>query len=171
MKSGKKRLTQQFNFTYRYIDDVLSRNNSKFSEYLDFIYSSELEIKETTESSTSFLCLDCFLYMANGKLSTRLYDKRDDFNFPIVNFPFLSSNIPSGPAYGVYVSQLIRYAKAYAKYQDFVDRGKLLTTRLLTQGYRKPVLSTLRKFYGRHHDLVEPYKVAVSRLICDLLPQ
>ena len=59
--------------------------------------------------------------MDNGKLSTRLYDKRDDFNFPIVNFLFLSSNIPSGPAYGVYVSQLTRYARACSKYQDFVD--------------------------------------------------
>ena len=44
-----------------------------------------------------------------GSIFTRLYDKRDDFNFPIVNFPFLSSNIPSAPACGVYVSQLIRY--------------------------------------------------------------
>ena len=109
--------------------------------------------------------------MDNGKLSIRLYDKKDDFNFAIVNFPFLSSNIPSGPVYGIYVSQLIRYARAYSKYQDFVDRGKLLTTRLLMQGYHKPLLSTLRKFYEGHHDLVEPYKVAVSRLICDLLPQ
>ena len=48
----------------------------------------------------------------------------DDFNFPTVNFPFLSSNIPSAPAYGVYVSQLIRYAKACSNYQDFMERGK-----------------------------------------------
>ena len=63
--------------------------------------------------------------MDNGNLSTRLYDKRDDFNVPTVNFPFLRSNIPSDPAYGIYVSQLIRYAKASSKYQDFVDRGQL----------------------------------------------
>ena len=48
-------------------------------------------------------------YLCGGKLSTRLYDKRDDFDFHIVNFPFLSSNIPSSPSYGVYISQLIRY--------------------------------------------------------------
>ena len=64
--------------------------------------------------------------MDNGKLSTWLYDKRDNFNFPIVNFPFLSSNILSAPAYRVYVSQLIRYARSCSKYQDFVDREKLL---------------------------------------------
>ena len=61
------------------------------------------EIKETTETAASSSYLDCYLY--NGKLTTRLYDKRDDFNFPIVKFPFLSSNIPSAPAYDVYVSQ------------------------------------------------------------------
>ena len=66
---------------------------------------------------------DCYLYIDNGKLTTRLYDKRDDFNFPIVNFPFMSSNIPSAPAYGVYVSQLIRYARTCSNYQDFMERG------------------------------------------------
>ena len=51
-----------------------------------------------------------FIIDTGGKLSIRLYDKRDDFDFHIVNFPYLSSNIPSGPSYGVYISQLIRYA-------------------------------------------------------------
>ena len=105
----------------------------------------------------------------NGKLTTRLYDKRDDFNFPIVNFPFLSSNIPSAPAYGVYVSQLIRYARTCSNYQDFMERGKVLTQKLLSQGYQKTKLvATLKKFYGRHHDLVNPYNVAVSRIVSDV---
>ena len=110
-KQAKKHLAQQFNFTYRYMDDVLSLKNTKFAEYLEFIYPREHEITETTETPASSSYLDCYLYIDNGKLTTRLYDKRDDFNFPIVNFPFLSSNIPSAPAYGVYVSQLIRYSQ------------------------------------------------------------
>ena len=101
LKSGKKYLAQQFNFTYRYIDDVLSLKNTKFAEYLEFIYPRELEIKETTESAAFSSNLDCYLYIDNGKLTTRLYDKRDDFNFPIVNFPFLSNNILLHPANGV----------------------------------------------------------------------
>ena len=74
-------------FTYRYIDDVLSLKNTKFAEYLEFIYPCELKIKETTETAASSSYLDCYLYIDNRKLTTRLYDKRDDFNFPIVNFP------------------------------------------------------------------------------------
>jgi hypothetical protein len=57
--------------------------------------------------------------------STKLYDKRDDFNFPIVNIPFICSNIPAAPVYGVYISQLIRYCRACGSYQDFLDRGLL----------------------------------------------
>ena len=77
-------------------------------------------------ASSSYL--DCYLYNDNEKLTTRLYDKRDDFNFLIVN---------SAPAYGVYVSQLIRNAKACSKYQDFTERVKVLTTKLLSQRYQK----------------------------------
>ena len=106
LKAGKKHLAQQFNVTYRYIDDVLSLKNTKFAEYLEFIYPHELEIKEIMETAASSSYLDCYLYIDNEKLTTRLYDKQDNFNFPIVNFPFLNSNIPSAPAYNIYISQL-----------------------------------------------------------------
>ena len=82
---------------------------------------------------------------------------------------FLSSNIPSAPAYGVYVSQLIRYVRTCSNYQDFMERGKVLTQKLLSQGYQKTKLvATLKKFYGRHHDLVNPYNVTVSRIVSDV---
>ena len=170
LKSNRKTVAKNFNFTYRYIDDVLSINNPKFCDFLDVIYPNELEIKDTTESSCSASYLDLLLEHDNeGKLSVKLYDKRDDFNFPIVNFPFLCSNIPLSPAYGVYMSQLIRYARASYKYEDFLARGKLLTNKLLTQGYVKPKLVTIiKKFYGRHPTLVEKYVVSVSKLICDM---
>jgi len=91
----------------------------------------------------------------DGRLKTKLYDKRDDFNFPIVNFPFICSNIPAAPAYGAYISQLVRYSRACGSYQDFLDRGLLLTRNLLNQGFLLVKLkSSLRKCYGRHHDLV-----------------
>ena len=137
LQAGKKHLAQQFNFTYRYIDDVLSLKNTKFAEYLEFIYPCELEIKETTEAAASSSYLDCYLYIGNGKLTTRLYDKRDYLDFPIVNFPFLSSNIPSAPAYGVYVLQLIRYVRTCSNYQDFMERGKVPHYKVVEPGVSK----------------------------------
>ena len=68
LQADKKHLAQQFNFTYRYIDDVLSLKNTKFAEYLEFVYPRELEIKETTETAASSLYLDCYLYIDNGSL-------------------------------------------------------------------------------------------------------
>ena len=105
----KKSLASRFNLTYRYIDNVLSIKNPEFENYLGQIYPAELEIKDTTESTTSASYLDLLLSIGrDGQLHTSIYDKRDDFNFPFTNFPFLSSNIPSSPAYSVFISQLIR---------------------------------------------------------------
>ena len=68
---------------------------------------------------------------SEGRLTTNIYHKGDDFKFPIVNFPFICSNIPAAPAYGVYISQLIRYSRDSGSYQDFLDRALLLTSTLL----------------------------------------
>ena len=88
------------------------------------MYPSELEIKGTTESNISASYLDLLMSVeSDGQLRTSLYDKRDDFNFNITNFPILSSNIPSSPAYGVFISQLIRYARAWSSYECFILRA------------------------------------------------
>ena len=170
LKKKEKKLARSFNYSFRYIDDVLSLNNSRFIDYVHLIYPNELEIKDTTDTEKSASYLDLFLYIDNGgRLNSKLYDKRDDFDFPIVNFPFLSSNIPASPAYGVYISQLIRYARACVKYSDFLERGQLLSQKLLSQGYVKPRLeASLRKFYGRHHELVDHYGISVSQMTTDM---
>ena len=69
----------------------------------------------------------------------------------------ISNNIPASSAYGVYISQLIRYAKPCVQYSDFLVRGQLLLQKLLSQGYVKPRLESSRKFYGRLHDLIDHY--------------
>ena len=170
LRKKDKKLAISFNSTFRYIDDVLSLNNSKFGDYVDRIYPIELEIKDTTDTVKSASYLDLHLEIDNeGRLKTKLYDKRDDFSFPIVNFPFLSSNIPAAPAYGVYISQLIRYSRACISYHDFLDRGLLLTRKLLNQEFQMVKLkSSLRKFYGRHHELVDRYGITVSQMISDM---
>ena len=123
---------------------------------------------EMTETAASSSYLDCYLYIDNGKLNTRLYDKRDDFNFPIVNFPFLSSTIRYVPAYGVYVAQLILMSEPVQIIRT-MERRKVLTTKLLGQRgvskKKKKLVATFKNFYGRHHDLVNPYNVAVSGIV------
>jgi hypothetical protein len=121
-----------FIHTFEYIDDVLPINNHNYHSYVHLICPDELEIKETTEYDKSASYRDISLNIdSNGRL-TSPYDKRDDFNFAI-NFNFLCSNIPLSPAYGVFISQLIRYARACFTYEDFLKWGKLLTKKLMLQ--------------------------------------
>ena len=171
LSTGRKQLASRFNFTYRYIDDLLSINNPEFENYLGQMYPIELAIKDTTESNTSALTWIYFWRSGGeGQLHTSIYSKRDDFNFHITNFPFMSSNIPTSPAYCVFISQLIRYARACSSYRCFILRATRLSNKLLEQGYVKECLkSSLRKFYGRYGDLIKQYEVSLSRMLNDIL--
>ena len=91
-----------FKSSFHYVDDVLSLNNSPFGDYLHRIYPNELEVKDNTDTQRFASYHDIHPEIDNGgRLKTKHYDKRDDFSFSIVNFPFISSNIPASPAYGV----------------------------------------------------------------------
>ena len=157
---------------YRYIDDLIVFNNKKFLDYLKEIYPSQLTVEKANKSDHLADYLDLtFIIDSGGKLSTRLYDKRDDFDFHIVNFPYLSSNIPSGPSYSVYISQLIRYARCCSHYDDFRYRHKCLVDRLLSQGYIALRLEkSFKKFYGRYQDLIEKYQRSVNVMVNDSFP-
>jgi hypothetical protein len=87
---------------------------------------------------TSALYLDLLLKLdINGTVTTQLYDKQNNFNFSILNFPYLCSNIPSSPAYGayMYILQLIRYAKACLTCDQSLIQGSLLTNKMMSQGF------------------------------------
>ena len=169
IKEGKRKLARRFNLSYRYIDDLISFNNKRFKEFISDIYPKELTISETTESTSVASYLDLlFTRDRSNNITTKLDDKRDAFGFHIVIFPFMSSNIPSAPAYGVYASQLVRYARCCSNYSDFLIRHRALVKRLLSQGYKVNRLSnTFKKFYGRHTDLVGQYKKNVCQMFAD----
>ena len=79
-----------------------------------------------------------------------------------------NSNIPASPAYGVYISQLIRYARASSNYSDFLKLHLHLRNRLLDQGYKKiRLIRSLKKFIFRYQDLVEIYSVSAETIISD----
>ena len=167
IKEGKRKLARKFNLSY--IDDLISFNNKRFTEFISDIYPKELTISETTESTSVASYLDLLFIRDNSNnITTKLCDKRDMFGFHIINFPFMSSNIPSAPAYGVYTSQLIHYACCCSNYSDFLSCHRALVTRLLSQGYKGNHLSnTFKKFYGRHTDLVGQYKKSVCQMFAD----
>ena len=82
------------------------------------------------------LLLDLHLSISYGFVGIRIYDKQNDFDFDTVNFPFLDGDVPRLISYGVYISQLIRFARVSSHVGDFDTRNKVLTGKLLRQGYK-----------------------------------
>ena len=110
--------------------------------------------------------LDVGISVVNGQYETTIYDKRDSFNFEIVNFPFTSSNIPSGPAYGIYISQLVRIGRICSTYEEFVKRNRLITTHLIRQGFLYvKLVKSFKKFYVKYTNLMSKYNVCLKRHI------
>jgi hypothetical protein len=102
-----------------------------------------------TERSASYL--DPHIEVdSEGRLRMKLHDKRDDFKIPIMNFPFICSNIPAAPSCEVYIYQLIRYSRYCGSYHNFLDRVLLLT----------------RKLQGNHQNLE---LFSVNHIQCNLL--
>ena len=125
-------IIEAFNSTSRYLDDLLNIDNTYFDGMIEQINPSELQLNKTNPSNTEAPFLDLHLTISDGFVSSKIYDKRDDFD--IVNFPFLDGDIPHATSYGVYISQLIRFARVSSHVAGFNTRNQILTAKLLKQG-------------------------------------
>ena len=129
-------IIEAFNSTSRYLDDLFNVDNIYFDQMVDRIYPTELQLNRANSSDTEAPFLDLNLCISNDTVSTKIYDKRDDFDFDIVNFPFLDGDATRRTSYGVNISQLIKFARASSNLSDFNYRNKAFTAKLLRQGYR-----------------------------------
>ena len=137
-----------------------------FEQMVGQIYPTELQLNKANSSDTEAPFLDLNLSITNGIVSSKIYDKRDDFNFEIVNFPFLDGDVPRSPSYGVYISQLIRFARVCSNVDDFNNRNLFLTSKLLKQGYRyHKIRKAFSKFYHRHSELIVKYNIGLKTLL------
>ena len=123
-------------------------------------------------SDTEASFLDLHLSISDGFVKAKIYDKRDDFDLDIGNFLFLHGNVPHSTSYGVYISQLIRFARVSSHVDDFNTRNTVLTAKLLRQGYRyHKIRKAFSKFYRRHFDIVSNYNVGLKTLLLQGLSQ
>ena len=128
------------------------------------IYPTELQLNKANSSDTEALFLDLNLSITNGIVSSKIYDKWDDFNIEIVNFPFLDGDSPRSPSYGVYISQLIARVCSYV--DDSNNRNLFLTAKLLKQGSRyHKIRKAFSKFYHRHSGLIVKYNIGLKTLL------
>ena len=147
-------------------EGINGSNYPHFEGMVNCIYPPELQLNKANTSDTEAPFFDLHLSISNGFVSSKIYDKRDDFDFKIVNFPFLDGDVPRSTSYGVYISQFIRFARVSSHVADFNARNKSLTAKLLQQGYRYHKLrKTFSKFYRRHYELVSKFNVGLKTLL------
>ena len=127
---------------------LLGIDNNYFDSMLNHIYTSELHLNKANVSDTEVSFLDLHLSISDGFVKTKYFDKRDDFDFDIVNIPFLDGDVPRLTSYGVYIYQLIRFAQVSSHVDDFNTRNKVLTAKLLRQGY------SITKFVRRFQNFI-----------------
>ena len=125
-------IIEAFKSTSRYLDKLLNIDNPYFEGMVNRFYPPELQLNKANTLIPKHLHLS----ISNGFVSSKIYDKRDDFDFDIVNFPFLDGDIPRSTSYGVNISQLIRFARVSSHVVDFNARNKSLAAKLLQKGYR-----------------------------------
>ena len=137
---------------------LLNIDNPYFEQMVGQIYPTELQLNKANSSDTEAPFLDLNLSKTNGLVSSKIYD----FNFDIVNFPFLDEDVPRSPSY----SQLIRFARVCSNVDDFNNRNLFLTAKLLKQGYRyHKIRKSFSKFYHSHSELIVKYNKGLKTLL------
>ena len=131
------------------------------------IYPPELQLNKANTTDTEAPFSDLHMSVVNGLVSSKIYDKRDDFEFDIVNCPSEDGDVSRRASYGVNISQLIRLARVYDYVAVFNARNKYLTAKLFQQGYqyhklRKKIIKN--KFYRRHYELISKFNVGFKTL-------
>ena len=145
-KSKRFDLIDKFNDTSRYLDDIFTFDNPEFAEHIPDTYPRELHQNKANASDKETSFLDLNIKVVGSNIHTSVYDKRDDVGYPIVNFTWLSGEVPRLPSYGIYISQLVRFARCCTSVFDFHSKNLQITSKLLTQGYR---YHKLRKMFWK----------------------
>ena len=118
-------IIEAFKSTSRYLDDLLNIDNTYYEGMVNGIYPPELQLNKANSSDTEAPFLDLHWSISNGFVSFKIYDKRDDFGFHTVNFPFLDGDVSRSTSYGVDISQHIRFARVSSHVADFNARNKV----------------------------------------------
>ena len=157
-KSKRLDLVDKFNDTSRYLDNIFTIDNPQFAEHIPDTYPREHQLNKANTSDTETSFLDLNIKVIGSNIHTSVYDQRDDFGFPIVNFPWLSDDVLRLPSYGIYISQLVPFARCCTSIVDFHSKNLQITSKILTQGYRYHKLcKTFGKFFRSFSELLSRF--------------
>ena len=141
VEEGNTRVARLLGQTFRYQDDCIAFNDDNtFRHHYSHIYPPEMQLENTNSSAAVCTFLDLRISVFRGKFRYKSYDKRRDFGFEICNYPNLSGNIPWRGAYGVFMSQLVRFCDINQNKNDFVKDIQTMTLKFINQGFDKKML-------------------------------
>ena len=159
-KNNQNNLKHVFSNNKRYLDDILVLNCKEFIDISKNIYPSELILEPSHGAGLEDHFLDLNINISdNNKLSFKMYNKTDDLDFEVTNFPFPESNIHSNITYSAFFSQLLRYARICSNYIDFKNRCKILSQKFILTGFSANKLTwQFKKFSFRYNELLNKYQ-------------
>ena len=136
VEKGELQIAKDLGNMYRYQDDCIAINdNDTFSKHYKKIYPAVMILNQTNVSRDKCTFLDLKIAIYRGKFIYNSYDKRNDFKFPIVNYPDLRGNIPSSQSYGVYTSQLVRFVDINGTFRGFIKDVSKMTKSFQKKGF------------------------------------
>ena len=133
---------------FRFQDDlIVFEDNTLFQTVIGYIYPPVMALENTNLSPNKVNYLDLSISVHRGRYCYKSFDKRNDFRFDIINYPDLRGNIPKCPAYGVFVSQLVRFCCINISVHHYKKDLNILVKKLLTKGFTKTRLYTKYKLF------------------------
>jgi hypothetical protein len=161
-------MARKISMSYRYIDDLIMFNsNGIMDEHKTRIYPPELILNKENKKDNNATFLDINIKINdNNKITTSIYDKRDDFNFTINNYPNLSGNIHAKRTHGMVISQLLRYGKICNNVNDFIHRSKMMMDKLIKQYFVQKILrKKVSNFYDKYYHIIQKYNLSKYKMI------
>ncbi len=142
-------------YIFRYQDDLLAINDfGLLGDVLSDIYPPEMVVNNTNISSCKCNFLDLTISIYRGRFLLKLYDKRVDYDFDVISYPFLDGNIPKAPSYGIFISQLSRFARNNSTFNGFILDSRNLVNKLVNQHFNVAALrNKFNVFVDRHFDV------------------
>ncbi len=171
MKNKAQWAKQNDKLVVRYMDDILTVNIDNFQAKANEIYPQQLQLEQTAEHHKEANFLDLTLKIdQNCKITTKIFDKTEAFNFEVIKYTHVSSNTPDVTAYGVFLSQLIRNARLCMLKEDFIHRTTVLFKYLQERGFNRiKLIQTICKFAEKYKTLLYRLKIVSRFDIIDII--
>ena len=162
MKNKKQwDLAKRLSNNSRYIDDLITINYLHFDKVYPSIYPESLLMQRAGNDNKNINYLDLNIIIGNeGKITTKVFCKQDDFDFPVVQYSFPDGNMPHDIGHNIFYGQILRFALLCSKKEDFVNSAKKLFQSLIDRGYHKrPLLKQLNKALKNNSYIVNNYEI------------